>query len=133
MEPIGRPKGLAMLVVAATMFITGGCGVVCPAGVSPGIAPAAGASAGWHYEAPTGLKQTWCRFTASGHWAGRIGRVLLFLALALPVSLIAFAIGVVLLPLEIVVFAIATLTSKNLFWLTMIVTWKYALLFHAIF
>jgi hypothetical protein len=46
---------------------------------------------------------------------------------------VAFMLGIVMLPLEILVFVTATFVSKNLFWLTMIVTWKYALLFYAFF
>jgi hypothetical protein len=133
MEPIGRPKGIAVLVlVAAAMFVTAGCGNVCPAGESAGIAPTERAtSVGWRFQAPEGLKQSWC--SPAGHGLGRVVRVVLFLGCAAVISVVAFMIGIVLLPLELFVFAIATFVSKNLFWLTMIVTWKYVLLFHALF
>jgi hypothetical protein len=86
-----------------------------------------GDESGWRFRAPEGLHSTWCTPRLS------TPRVALFVVVALLVTVVATTVGIVLLPVELLVFFLVAIATKNFFWLTMIVTWKYVLLFYLVF
>ena len=84
------------------------------------------------FKVPPALKESYDRFKNTSGLKFAL-KCLTFVVFAVPVSAVAFLLGVFLLPVEIIVFVIAAISTKDLFWLTMIVTWKYVVLFMAIF
>lgn len=78
------------------------------------------------------LRTSWQHFTVATFGEKLLGIVLL-LVMAVPVTIVSFIVGPVLFPLEIVVFLFLAIATQNFYWLTMIITWKYALLFSVVF
>ncbi len=85
-----------------------------------------------HFNVPDELKSSWDHFTVATPGEKTAG-IVLFVFLAILVSLVSFSIGVILLPLEILIFPILALATLNGFWLTMFIVWKYVLLFTFVF
>jgi len=85
-----------------------------------------------HFNVPEGLKTSWNNFVTVTH-ESKIAEVVAFIFFALIITVISFAIGWILLPIEIVVFPIMALVTLNGFWLTTFIIWKYELLFAIIF
>lgn len=85
-----------------------------------------------HFNVPEELRNSWHHFiiaTPEEKWNG----ILFFLGLAVIVTIVSFAVGPVLLPLEILTFPILALVTLNGFWLIMFIVWKYVLLFTFVF
>ena len=85
-----------------------------------------------HFNAPEGLRSSWHHFTVATT-GEKLGGIVLLFVLAIPVTIVSFLVGPILLPLEIVVFPILAVVTLNGFWLTMVIVWKYVLLFTIVF
>lgn len=85
-----------------------------------------------HFNVPEELRTSWNHFVTATPEA-KIAGIVAFIIFALIITVISFAIGVILLPIEIVVFPIMALVTLNGFWLTAFIVWKYELLFAIIF
>jgi hypothetical protein len=85
-----------------------------------------------HFNVPEELKNSWQHYMEITP-AERQDRIVIFIFLAILVSVAAFTVGTVLLPLEMIGFPILALVTLNGFWLTMFIVWKYVLLFTLVF
>lgn len=81
-----------------------------------------------HFDVPDELANAWHNFEIATH-DQRLAGIVQIIVLAIPVTIVSFLLGPILLPLEIIVFPILALVTQNGFWLTMVIVWKYALLF----
>lgn len=85
-----------------------------------------------HFNVPEELRSSWHHFTIVTT-TEKLKGIAAIIVLAIPVTIVSFLVGPILLPLEIVVFPILAAVTINGFWLTMFIIWKYVLLFTIVF